>query len=643
MKHGGAVVKLLIALFICFVPQFAWAQFGGQTYLTLSLQTKNAPLPGKPFMLLVHLDITSGFHIQSHVPSESGFIPTVVTIKAPKGFKVAPPMYPKSEQAQLAGSTLSVYDEDTVVSALVTPEKKQTGKFTFHASVSYQACNTQTCFPPATASISSVISISAKTAPTKNTTIKNKPTAKNINTIKSVTPLKNNPRVIHKPTTVTVTPPVTRNAHGGSIGLQNKITASVPAGYQMGKLEQYLPPAQFVKFLQNGGANDHSQASDLNRLLKGGNLLLALPLIFLLGLALNLTPCVYPIIPITIGYFGSQTGKNGTKPLTLALFYVLGMALMYSSLGVIAGLTGSLFGSQMQNPWVLLVFALIMFGLALSQFDRPNGMPIWEFQLPASMRQTATTRSGVVGALMMGVLVGVVAAPCIGPAVVALLQWVGAQKSAELGFLVFFTLSIGLGSPYVLLATVSGSIKKLPRSGEWMMGVKHIFGFLMIWMGFYYLQGVIDRLSPGLGAKVLTGCTILTGLIILLLDRSGGDNRAFRWGRQIIGIGAIAAGVWMMFPAPPPAIHWQPYSKEAVNNAISMHKSILIDFSANWCAECKQLERTTFTDPRVGRIASNFEAYRADMTDFNGLASQELKREYGIVGLPTVVLLTPKQ
>ena len=619
MKLGGAFVSIFVAFFLCFVPQFSSAQFGVQNYLSLFMQTKNAPVPGKPFTVLVHLKIASGFHIQSHKPSESGFIPTVVTISAPKGFKIAPPEYPKALQAKLAGFVLSVYEGDTVVSAVVTPEKKLTGSFKFNTKVSYQACNNLTCFPPSSASVSTVIRISAKSVPHKN------------------------PPPKHKPKTISATAPVTPNSGGGAKQPNNEVASTVPAGYRMSKLEQYLPPAQFIKFLQSGEANEQPQDNDLNRLLKGGNLLLALPLIFLLGLALNLTPCVYPVIPITIGYFGSQTASNGAKPLTLSLFYVLGMAAMYSSLGVIAGLTGSLFGSQMQNPWVLLVFALIMFGLALSQFDRPNGMPIWEFQLPAVMRKSATTRSGVVGAIMMGVLVGVVAAPCIGPAVVALLQWVGAQKSAELGFLVFFTLSLGLGCPYILLATVSGSIKKLPRSGEWMMGVKHIFGYLMIWMGFYYLQNLIDRLSPGLGSKVLTGCTILIGIIILLLDRSGRDNRAFRWGRQVIGVATIAAGIWMMFPAPPPAIHWQPYSSDAVRSAIARKKSILIDFSANWCADCKALERTTFTDPSVGRIASNYEAFRADMTNFNGPAPQKLKNEYGIVGLPTVVLLTPQK
>src|SRR5205823_692451 len=139
------------------------------------------------------------------------------------------------------------------------------------------------------------------------------------------------------------------------------------------------------------------------------------------------TPCVYPIIPITISYFGGQR-EAGQKPFTLALFYVLGMALMYSVLGVVAGLTGNLFGSQLQNPWVLAVFAGMMFALALSQFDRRDGTPIWEFQLPSGLRNKAQRKAGALGAILMGLMVGVVAAPCIGPAVIALLQFVGTQK-----------------------------------------------------------------------------------------------------------------------------------------------------------------------------------------------------------------------
>jgi thiol:disulfide interchange protein DsbD len=351
---------------------------------------------------------------------------------------------------------------------------------------------------------------------------------------------------------------------------------------------------------------------------------------------------VYPIIPITIGYFGSQAGKSGRSPVALSLIYLLGMAMMYSALGVLAGLTGGLFGAQLQNPWVLGVFALVMFGLSLSQFDRPNGMPIWEFQLPAALRNKTGSRAGAAGAFVMGLLVGVVAAPCIGPAVIALLQWVGSQRSAFLGFIIFFTLSLGLGLPYVVLASLSGSVRKIPRSGEWMMGVKHFFGWIMIWMGFYYLQTLLDRLHPGVGGYTLAAITAAAG-IFLFLDRAGSNARVFHIFRKVVGVGVIAAAIWMALPSRSSSIQWRVYSPDALQEASAQHKNILIDFSANWCVACKELENKTFTDKKVGDAARDFSAFKVDMTDFASPEAQRLKEQYGIAGLPTVARLTPKE
>ncbi|HWN83297.1 MAG TPA: cytochrome c biogenesis protein CcdA, partial [Candidatus Udaeobacter sp.] len=218
-------------------------------------------------------------------------------------------------------------------------------------------------------------------------------------------------------------------------------------------------------------------------------LLLTFALVFLGGLALNLTPCVYPMIPITISIFGSQ-GGGSRQALKLAVFYVLGMAITYSTLGTIAALTGSMLGSALQNPLILVFIALVMLTLSLSMFG------LYDIQVPQSLSRVASgTRQGPIGSLLMGLTVGIIAAPCIGPFVLGLLTYVGARGNPLLGFSLFFVLALGLGVPFLFLATASGSLANLPRSGGWMVWVKKIFGFVLLGMAIYFLTRS-ERLIP---------------------------------------------------------------------------------------------------------------------------------------------------
>ena len=182
-------------------------------------------------------------------------------------------------------------------------------------------------------------------------------------------------------------------------------------------------------------------------------------LVFLGGLALNLTPCVYPMIPITISYFGGQSqGKKGSL-VAHACLYVIGMAVTYSVLGVFAAMTGSLFGTALQYPPVLIGIALVMVLLALSMFD------VYEFRMPAFLNRLAGgSQKGFAGTFLMGLTVGIVAAPCIGPFVLGLLTYVGNKGNAFLGFVLFFVLALGMGVPFIVLGVFSGSISKSCRA-----------------------------------------------------------------------------------------------------------------------------------------------------------------------------------
>src|SRR3989338_1494430 len=211
---------------------------------------------------------------------------------------------------------------------------------------------------------------------------------------------------------------------------------------------------------------------------------LALLGIFLSGVALNLTPCVYPMLSVTVALFGGKTEKRLGVAFGKALLYVAGMVFMYSFLGGFAALTGGFFGAILQNQWVLFAISLLMFILALSMFG------LYEFQAPSAILSWmgGVRRAGNLGIFLSGLFVGIFAAPCIGPPIVALLTWVGQSTNPAFGFLVFFVLALGLGLPYLILGTFSGLLSKLPKSGEWLVWVIKVFGVILISLSLFYLS-----------------------------------------------------------------------------------------------------------------------------------------------------------
>ncbi|HVZ78057.1 MAG TPA: cytochrome c biogenesis protein CcdA [Gemmatimonadaceae bacterium] len=226
--------------------------------------------------------------------------------------------------------------------------------------------------------------------------------------------------------------------------------------------------------------------SNLSHLLSSSPLL-AFPLLFAGGVLTSLTPCIYPMIPITIAIVGGQstgTAQPRLRPLFLTITYVVGLALVYSSLGLVAGLTGTLFGSISTNPWLYFAMANVLLLAALAMLD------VLPVRLPAGLlaRASATGTAGrFSGAFLMGAMSGLVAAPCSAPVMAAVLTWVTTTKSAVLGFLYLFTFSIGMSSLLVVLGASSGALARLPRAGAWMLWVKRIFALVMLGVAEYYL------------------------------------------------------------------------------------------------------------------------------------------------------------
>lgn len=357
--------------------------------------------------------------------------------------------------------------------------------------------------------------------------------------------------------------------------------------------------------------------------------------IFLIGLALNLTPCVYPMLSVTVSLFGSQTDANMGRVFLKASTYVLGMATMYSVLGVVAAMTGGLFGSLLQSPWVLGGIAVLLFALAFSMFG------MYELQMPSMLvdrlgRASTSGGTATLAIYFSGLAVGVFAAPCIGPPIIALLAYVGAKGSVAFGFWAFFILSLGLGSPYLLLGTFSGLLRMLPKSGVWMVWVKKVFGVLLLAVGLFYL-GL--ALFPKLSIYVLPVTLLAGGVYLGFLEKSGKGRKIFQRIQWTIGAAAVVLAMVTFLSLRKPEIRWQPYSSEKLQQARLQNRPAMMDFYADWCIPCLELDHRTFTDPQVIEASERFVKLKVDLTHFDSQDAQQLQQQFKIMGVPTILFL----
>jgi len=408
----------------------------------------------------------------------------------------------------------------------------------------------------------------------------------------------------------------------------------------------------------NAPAHDSSESGEIAALLQGGSIWLVLATFFGFGLLLSLTPCVFPMIPILSGIIvGQGAGVTKKRGFMLSLAYVLGMAITYALAGVAAGLSGTLISNALQNAWALGIGAAIFVGLAFSMFG------FYELQLPSFLQSRFSEASNRIkggnlfGVFMMGVLSALIVGPCVAAPLAGALLYIGQSGDVVMGGLSLFSLALGMGVPLLLVGVSAGAL--LPRAGAWMEAVKKFFGVLMIAIAIWLVSPLLSEIVNMLlwSALLVISAIFLKALEPLAVNAHG-------WTRFWKGIGVLAlvAGISLLLGAlggsrdvlQPLSVFqggiggvaqaeahlaFKKVASEAeLDAALAGAKGmpVMLDFYADWCTSCKEMERITFKDPAVLSRLANVVLLQVDVTN-NTPDDKALLKRFNLFGPPGLI------
>ena len=405
-----------------------------------------------------------------------------------------------------------------------------------------------------------------------------------------------------------------------------------------------------------------SDTSRIERVLAGGSFWAVIAMFFGLGLLLSLTPCVFPMIPILSGIIAGQKQVTKTSGFMLSLAYVLGMAITYALAGVVAALSGTLISNALQNPWALGIGALIFVGLALSMFG------FYELQLPSALQSKFSDRANKMkggnfaGVFAMGALSAVILGPCVAPPLAAALAFIAQTGNTVLGGAALFVLALGMGVPLLLIGISAGAL--LPRAGGWMNAVKYFFGVMMLAIAIYLISPIIPAwLSMLLWALLLIGSAIFLHALDPLPAHASGWTRLWKGfgvalliGGLAIILGVLAGSRDLLQPldvfkggvvaagsatasAQPSGLTFEKVKTVAeldARIAAAAGREVMLDFYADWCVSCKEMERFTFSDPGVQARLKDVVLLKADVTA-NTPEDKELLKRFMLFGPPGII------
>jgi thiol:disulfide interchange protein DsbD len=389
-----------------------------------------------------------------------------------------------------------------------------------------------------------------------------------------------------------------------------------------------------------------SELSGIAALLQGGRLLAIVPAFILLGLGLAFTPCVLPMVPILSSIIVGEGGQvHRTRGFVLSLAYSLGMAIVYTALGVAAGLVGEGLAAALQNPWVLSAFALLIAAMSLSMFG------VFQLQVPAALQTRLASASGrqasgkLAGVFAMGAISALIVGPCVAAPLAGALVYISQTRDVVIGGAALFAMAIGMSIPLLLVGVSAGSL--LPRAGMWMEAVKRFFGVLMLAMALWMATPVL----PGL-VQMLLWAALLLGYGVYLLRGRG------HWAGLAIGAASVVLGATQLvgvasgardplaplarFTGGAPA---QPLAFTRIKTvgqldaalAATGGRTAMLDFYADWCVSCKEMEKLTFVDPAVKARLANTVLLQVDVTA-NDADDRAMLKRFGLFGPPGIIL-----
>jgi thiol:disulfide interchange protein DsbD len=399
--------------------------------------------------------------------------------------------------------------------------------------------------------------------------------------------------------------------------------------------------------------------SQFNAWLERYGVAASLALSFGAGIVASLTPCVWPMVPITVSIFGATEARSRVRGMALSATFVLGIAALFAPLGVASAMTGALMGAALSKAWVIVGFALLFSALAASMFGA------FEMALPSRLANRLSSVGGVgfKGAFVLGLCMGLIAAPCTGPFLTGLLAWIATTRNVAVGGGAMFAFALGLGVPFFVAGTFATN---LPKGGAWMLGIKWVSGVLLAYMALAYLRDRFPALaflvSPrslyGGVAAALVAAGLGLGVVHVIAERR--RLRIARWSRpaKLASIAPAIAGLFMLVswaklkdahevdPTPSAMacttaepIAWLTDEAEAKARARAEKKPLLVDFGAGWCPSCVEMDRHVWLRHQVRCEAKRFVALKVDLTDDDAPEAKALQKKYGVGGLPAVVLI----
>jgi len=545
------------------------------------LTETNAIRAGTTARLAMRVELSPELHVQSNVPSDPGFIATVLTVEPPAGVTVDELVYPTAKDLRQFGidEPLKVYEHDFVIGVRVTlAPTVEPGTIVISARLRYQACNDRVCFRPVNAAEPWVVEVVPKSAPV---TSRHADVFKTIAFGKGIKP----PARTEEVPLPAIPAPV--NASGDGLVELDRFKVQLTAG-------GYLNEKEFLKFI-----SDAESGAAPRGLFEGRGPLAILLLVIVGGLALNLTPCVLPMIPINLAIIGagSRAGSR-QRGFVLGASYGAAMAVVYGVLGLVVILTAGTFGTINASPWFNAGIALLFVVLGLAMFD----VLVIDFSKFSTAFQPDATRQGSVAlAFTMGGVAALLAGACVAPVVIQVVLFASDMYAGgnRVALALPFALGLGMALPWPL---AGAGMAALPRPGTWMVRVKQVFGVMILAMALYY------------------------GYLAYTMF----DNRR-------VGAGEVSSSVAEML-----ASGWHASLPAGLAAAERDGKPVLLDLWATWCKNCLTMDKTTLKAAAVTKALEGYVKIKVQAEDPDAPATKALMKRLGAVGLPAYAILVTK-